>query len=182
MRDLPGGQWSPLLIGHQWPGRDALAALAAAAENRATTADAHNSYAESLRTIRLGLLADQQGIAADAARHAFQAGEQSSRGIVEHNETKRDAYRWAHRYVAELRSALGDIARSGNIEIRQVLDSQRPPADKISAIVNTIAAAQTQTTRSIVSEPHRARWCGRTSERRPRPASPRRLGDRTRAR
>jgi hypothetical protein len=144
MRDLPGGQWSPLLIGHQWPGRDALAALAAAAENRATTADAHNSYAESLRAIRLGLLADQQGIAADAARHAFQAGEQSSRGVVEHNETKRDAYRWAHRYVAELRSALGDIARSGNIEIRQVLDSQRPPADKISAIVNTIAAAQTQ--------------------------------------
>lgn len=144
MRDLPGGQWSPLLIGHQWPGRDALAALAAAAENRATTADAHNSYAESLRAIRLGLLADQQGIAADAARHAFQAGEQSSRGVVEHNETKRDAYRWAHRYVAELRSALGDIARSGNAEIRQVLDSQRPPADKISAIVSAIAAAQTQ--------------------------------------
>ncbi len=144
MRDLPGGQWSPLLIGHQWPGSDSLAALAAAAANRAATADAHNSYAESLRAIRMGVLADQQGIAADSARHAFEAGEQSARGVVEHNETSRDAYRWAHRYVAELRSALGDIARSGNIEIRQVLDSQRPPADKISAIVSTIAAAQTQ--------------------------------------
>lgn len=144
MRDLPGGHWSPLLIGHQWPGSDSLAALAAAAANRAAAADAHNSYAESLRAIRMGVLADQQGIAADSARHAFQAGEQSARGVVEHNETKRDAYRWAHRYVAELRSALGDIARSGNIEIRQVLDSQRLPADKISAIVSTIAAAQTQ--------------------------------------
>ena len=144
MRDLPGGQWSPLLIGHQWPGSDSLAVLAAAAQNRAAAADAHTSYAESLRSVREGLLADQQGIAADSARLAFRAGEDSARGVVENNETKRDAYRSAHRYVAELRSALGDIARSGDDEIRQVLDSQRPLADKISAIVNTIAAAQTQ--------------------------------------
>jgi hypothetical protein len=144
MRDLPGGQWSPLLIGHQWPGSDSLAVLAAAAQNRAAAADAHTSYAESLRSVREGLMADQQGIAADSARLAFRAGEDFTRGVVENNETKRDAYRSAHRYVAELRSALGDIARSGDDEIRQVLDSQRPLADKISAIVNTIATAQTQ--------------------------------------
>lgn len=115
-----------------------------AAQNRAAAADAHTSYAESLKSVREGLLADQQGIAADSARLAFQAGEDSARGVVENNETKRDAYRSAHRHVSELRSALGEIARTGDNEIRQVLESQRPLADKINAIVTTIAAAQTQ--------------------------------------
>ena len=144
MPDLPGGDWTPLLIGHQWPGSASLAALAASERNRAATAAAHNHYAESLRAVRMGALAGQQGVAADAARHLFQSGEDAARGIAESNEAKRDSYRWAHRYVAELRSALQDIARDGNSEIRRVLDSRRPLAEKVSAIVGTIAAAQTQ--------------------------------------
>ncbi len=144
MPDLPGGEWSPLLIGHQWPGSASLASLAASEQNRAATAAAHNHYAESLRAVRMGTLAGQQGVAADAARRLFQSGEDAARGIAESNEAKRDSYRWAHRYVAELRSALQDIAREGNSEIRLVLDSQRPLAEKVSAIVGTIAAAQTQ--------------------------------------
>jgi hypothetical protein len=142
--DLPGGEWSPLLIGHQWPGSASLAALAASERNRAATAAAHNNYAESLRAVRVGTLASQQGVAADAARQLFQSGEDAALGIAESNEAKRDSYRWAHRYVAELRSALQDIAHVGNSEIRRVLDSQRPLAEKVSAIVGTIAAAQTQ--------------------------------------
>ncbi len=144
MPDLPGGEWSPLLIGHQWPGSASLAALAASERNRAATAAAHNNYAESLRAVRMGTLASQQGVAADAARQLFQSGEDAALGIAESNEAKRDSYRWAHRYVAELRSALQDIAHVGNSEIRRVLDSQRPLAEKVSAIVGTIAAAQTQ--------------------------------------
>lgn len=143
MSDLPGGRWSPLLIGHQWPGSETLAALAASAENRAATAAAHHEYAETLRSIRMGLLADQQGVAAESARRAFQAGEDSARGTVDGNETKRDSYLWAHRHIAELRSILTDIARNGNAEIRLALDSQLPISEKVSGVVRAILAAQT---------------------------------------
>ena len=142
--DLPGGQWSSLLVGHQWPGSESLAALSTSADNRAATASSHHGYAETLRSIRYGVLAEQQGITAEAARHAFRTGEDTARVIAENNEAKRDSYRWAHRHVAELRSALRDIADSGNSEIRRTLDSRAPLAEKISAIVSTITNAQTQ--------------------------------------
>ena len=144
MNDLPDGPWSPLLIGHQWPGSESLAGLAASAENRTATAAAHHSYAETLRSIRIGVVAEQQGIVAEAARHAFRTGEDYARNIAESNETKRDSYREAHRHVTELRSALRDIADSGNAEIRRALDSHGPLPEKVSTIVRTITDAQTQ--------------------------------------
>ncbi len=142
MGDLPAGEWSPLLVGHQWPAGAALAALAASADNRAATAAAHDRYAETLRSIRNGPLAEQQGITAESARQLFRTGADYAQSIAETNETKGDSYRWAHRYVAELRSALSDIADSGNAEIRRTLDSNRPLAEKVGAIVSTITDAQ----------------------------------------
>jgi hypothetical protein len=141
--DVPSGDWSALLVGHQWPDSASLAALVDAARRRAAIAVAHTEYAENLRAIRTLALANQQGETAANINAAFENGEHAAKAVSDANATKENAYGSALRHTSELRGSLTEIASRGNSEIQSILTSKLTPSDKLSAIVTTIVAAQT---------------------------------------
>ena len=144
MTDLPPGEWSPLLVGHQWPTGATLSTLAAAADHRAAAHTSHDSYADTLQAIRTEYLGIQEGVAAEAARGMFRSGEETARTIAAKNLGKRASYVAALRAVSELRSDLETIAEHGNAAIRRVLDSEDSAAAQVSAIVEIVTDAQQQ--------------------------------------
>lgn len=81
MIDFPPGQWSPLLMGHQWPDASSIVTLQGASTNRDAAGHAFDTYADALQTIRLGPLGAQEGVTADDTRAAFQTGEQHAREL-----------------------------------------------------------------------------------------------------
>ncbi len=143
MSDIPAGEWSALLVGHQWPGSASLAALGDAARRRAAIAASQTEYAGNLRVTRTVTLANQQGVTAERIHAAFESGEQAAANVSDANATKQNAYGSALRHAGELRDALTEIANHGNSEIQAILSSQRALPDKLSAIVTTVVAAQT---------------------------------------
>ncbi len=144
MPDLPSGEWSQLLIGHQWPGSMSLAILSAAAADRAALGSAYDDYAEILRSVRTGILAAQEGLAADSARQSFGLGESGARDIAARNLAKHTSYTSAHQWITELRTELAAIAANGNSAIRRILDSGDPGPEKTIAIVQTVTDAHQQ--------------------------------------
>ena len=144
MADLPSGQWSSLLVGHQWPGSGALAILRAAAASRAGLGSDYDGYADVLRAIRTQVLDSQLGVTAESARQSFQSGETLARDIAARNLAKHQSYQSAHQWIAELRTDLETIAENGNTEIRRILDSTATAAEKISALTQAVTEAQVQ--------------------------------------
>lgn len=143
MSDLPGDQWAPLLVGHQWPGSSALAVLSAAAASRQAVGTSFHSYADALGSVAQTVLADQEGAAAENIRAAFRGGEEHARAVAERNAAKKEALDCAHRRASELRSALTEIADQGSRQIRSIIAGEDPTPAKISRIVEVVLAAQT---------------------------------------
>lgn len=142
MTDVPGGPWSAVLIGHQWPAFPALAALSSAATNRGTISDAFEAYSERIRAAATGILAAQQGVTAHTVQEAFHSGAEHARGVAERNAAKREALQQAHRLISELRSTLTEIADSGSRQIGAILDADESNRVKIAQIADVAAAAQ----------------------------------------
>jgi hypothetical protein len=142
MADLPRGQWSSLLVGHQWPGSEALTILRAAAASRAGLGSDYDGYADVLRAIRTHVLDSQLGVTAESARQSFQSGETLARDVAARNVAKHQSYESAHQWITELRTDLETIADDGNTEIRRILDSTATAAEKIGALVQTVTEAQ----------------------------------------
>jgi len=144
MPDLPSGEWSALLVGHQWPGSPSLATLRVAATDRAALGVAYDGYADTLRSVQTGALAGQEGLTAESTRRSFGLGESRARDIAARNLAKGRSYAVAGEWVTALRSDLAAIAADGNSEIRRILDTNSPAPQKISAIVQTVTTAQEQ--------------------------------------
>lgn len=144
MSDLPPGEWSELLVGHQWPGVDSLATLTSAATSRGSISNEFSSYADTLQSIRNETLAHQEGITAEDARHAFQTGETSARAVSERNSAAQTSYDSAHRSTQYLRTQLSEIARDGNAAIEDIQRSKDPLPIKLGKIVDVVSDAQTQ--------------------------------------
>lgn len=144
MIDSSLGPWTVLLIGHQWPGSESLAAMAAAAATRKTSSGALERYADSLRSVITGPLADQEGLTAEDARDAFSAGERHALALAEKNLTKGNSYESANRYVSEFRSELAEIAADGDAQIKQVLNSGDPAPIKFNKLVEIVVEAQSR--------------------------------------
>ena len=142
MADLPPGRWSSLLVGHQWPGSEALAILRAAAASRAGLGSDYDGYADVLRAIRTHVLDSQLGVTAESARQSFQSGETLARDVAARNLAKHQSYESAHQWITELRTDLATIADDGNTEIRRILDSTATAAEKIGALAQTVTEAQ----------------------------------------
>ena len=142
MADLPAGEWTGLLVGHQWPGSDTLGALLGAAARRGDQARAFDDYGNTLRGVRAAHLEAQDGRTAEEIRQAFRRGETRARDIAAGSDAKQRAYRSARQCAEDLRTDLADIAAAGNAAIRGILDSEAPAAQKVSAIVETVTAAQ----------------------------------------
>lgn len=142
MTDVPAGDWSALLVGHQWPGSATLGLLAAAAEQRTAANNDHENYADLLRAIRAQNLDIQEGAAAETARAIFHSGEQTARAIAAKNSGKAASYRAGHQAVSQLRAELQQIAEQGNAAIREVMQSGQPDAGRRAAIVAIVIDAQ----------------------------------------
>ncbi|MCB1264241.1 MAG: DUF5631 domain-containing protein [Mycobacterium sp.] len=142
MADLPTGEWSALLVGHQWPDSGTLGSLLGAAAHRGDLARAFDDYGNTLRGVRATHLDPQDGKTAEEIRQLFQRGEARVREISATSQTKQKAYRSARRCAEDLRADLADIAAAGNAAIRGILDSDAPTAQKVSAIVETVTTAQ----------------------------------------
>lgn len=142
--DLPPGPWTELLIGHHWPAASSLAALRAALAQRDAVQAAHDSYAETLASITEVTLAEQQGLAADAARARFQAGQCHARSVAERNRTKRESYQSAIATTEALRDDLTDIAARGNDTIETIRSSHAPTSAKVNAITEAITDAHAE--------------------------------------
>ena len=142
MPDLPSGEWSHLLIGHQWPDSAALSILGAAATERAALGSAYDGYADALNAVRTRTLATQEGVTADSTHQLFRSGELTARDIAARNLAKEASYTLAHRWVTDLRADLEAIAASGNSAIRRILDSEDPVPLKVSALVMAVTEAQ----------------------------------------
>ena len=142
MADLPSGEWSQLLIGHQWPDSAALNILSAAATGRAALGSSFDGYADALNSVRTGTLAAQEGVTADSTHQLFRLGELTARDIAARNLTKQTSYTSAHQWVTDLRDDLEAIAANGNSAIRRILDSDDPEPLKTSALVQAVTEAQ----------------------------------------
>lgn len=146
MTDLPPGDWSGLLVGHQWPHATSLAVLQSAAIQRSNSGEILDSYADELRSIRLGSIASQEGATADSHRAMFIAGEAHSRNIAEKHRIKVRAYNAAIASVESLRESLSEIAANGNLAIEEIRQSNAPTAVKLPEIVRIISQAQSDST------------------------------------
>lgn len=144
MTDLPPGEWSELLVGHQWPSSTSVMVLNTAAQQRETSEGLLDSYSSDISGIRLNHLAVQEGFAAETIRDLFLRGEQSSRELAHKNLRKRDAYAKAKQSVESLRNALAGLAVAGNAAISEVQHSQRPVGVKVSEIVSIVSDLNTQ--------------------------------------
>lgn len=140
--DLPPGQWSALLVGHQWPGQATMALLAAAADSRAAVHREHDGYADMLRAVRDEHLGMQEGATADTARELFRRGEQTSRDIAVRNTAKKLAYQAARQACGGLREDLESIAAEGHAAIDRVIESGGSAAGQRTAIAAIVAEAQ----------------------------------------
>lgn len=140
--DLPPGEWSALLVGHQWPSLTALMATGEAATSRKTIGAAYETYSETLGRILSGPLAEQEGVTAEATRQLFQHGQSQSRELSAKNLTKSSAYQSASQWVSSLRDDLTTIAEDGNSEIRTIINSKMPEVAKIGKITTIVAKAQ----------------------------------------
>lgn len=144
MSELTGDEWTSVLVGHQWPGSAALAILSAAAASRRELSNSFHGYADVLQSVT-AFLSGQQGDTADGIRAAFRGGEDHARAVAERNCAKAAALTHAHRCVAELRSALGEIADRGSTQIRSITEG--PDTAKAARITEVIQEARAEADR-----------------------------------
>jgi hypothetical protein len=113
----PPGEWSPLLVGHQWPSESAVAQLGLWQENREQIADSHHYIADLLNAAKTGPLAVQEGITADSLVQVFHEGEQRARQTAVKNGVKKEAYGAALGSVNSLRDKLSDISEQVTVAL-----------------------------------------------------------------
>ncbi|WP_156628540.1 hypothetical protein, partial [Mycobacterium sp. 1274756.6] len=144
MNDLPGGDFSKLLVGEHWPSELAVSDVVQASINRREVRSNFTSYSDQLLEIRSGALAKQSGQTADYLRSAFETGVQQARSTAEANEAKNHAYESAHSLATGLRAELSSIALDGESRIRAVQQSKKSMTSKVAEITEIIADSQTR--------------------------------------
>jgi hypothetical protein len=138
MTGFPPGEWSPLLVGDQWPDDQDLMALSHSKINRGNTKTGYMHFADTLRNAQAGPLAEQQGHTADDLRDAFRQGENEARRVAEKNGIKESAYGSAYDSMLSLQHDLTALAEEGNKQIKQIQESKEPVEAKVTQIVAAI--------------------------------------------
>jgi hypothetical protein len=138
MSEFPRGEWSPVLVGDQWPSDLAMATIDQGETNRGNTETGFNHFGDLLHDAQTGPLAEQQGHTADDIRDAFRRGEQQARQVAHKNGVKRKAYSTAHDSMQSLRQVLTGLADEGNKAIEDIKNSKEPTELKVGQIVGVI--------------------------------------------
>lgn len=135
---FPPGEWSPSIVGDQWPRDDDMVAIQHGKTNREAIETGFNGYADMLSRARTGPLAGQQGHTADDLRNAFQRGEEDARLVALKNGVKQSAYGTACDSTQGLRQDLTGLAEEGNKQIKEIQNSKEPAEAKVTQIVAAI--------------------------------------------
>jgi hypothetical protein len=138
MSPFPAGEWSFLLVGHQWPNDQDLMALSYGKNNRSQIKTGFIHFADMLRSARTGPLADQQGYTIEDLRNAFSQGESQARQIADKNGVKENAYISAYDSAISLQNDLTNLAEEGNKRINEIQNSKEPVEAKVTQIVAAI--------------------------------------------
>lgn len=142
MTAFPAGEWSVLLIGHQWPQDQELSALSAGARNRGQVRTEYSRLAELLRISRTGSLSDQRGFTIDDLRATVRRGEEHALSVAEKSCVKEAAYTLAYHAVSSLQHDLAAIAEEGNKEIQSIQNSPDAYEAKVSKITSVVTRFQ----------------------------------------
>lgn len=137
--DLPPGDWTPILVGDQWPSSASLQSTMDCAEKRAALVSELDHYADVLVQIRHQSLAPQEGITAEEIRGEFDRGIAEAQRVAEVNRAKSKSYLAAHNTISEFRSKLGTLAAEGNSRIDAVNQSKQPLPEKVTAILTIVS-------------------------------------------
>lgn len=138
MIDFPPGEWSPLLVGDQWPDAQDVLALQHGKTNRGMVKTGYQNFADILRNAQTGPLADQHGHTADDLRNSFAQGENLARQVAEKNGIKEGAYSTSYDSIQSLRHDLTSLAEEGNKQIKDIQDSKEPVEVKVTQIVAAV--------------------------------------------
>lgn len=138
MTGFPSGEWTPLLVGHQWPSDLAVAALSGGQSNREIIEMGFDQFGDVLRDAQIGPLVDQQGCTADDIRTTFRRGEEQARQVAEKNGVKKNAYATARESMLSLRQDLSNLADEGNQAIKAIQNSKEPLEAKVAQVVSVI--------------------------------------------
>lgn len=142
MASLPGGAWSGLIVGHQWPSDQAMAQIEYWKASRAYVSIGHEYVANSLELAKAGPLSMQSGRAAESISDLFDEGERLARGIAIKNQGKACDYSAVVTALGALREDLSDIASRGSAEIEQIQKSKKSTAEKAVDILVIVRAKQ----------------------------------------
>lgn len=137
--DLPPGDWTPILVGDQWPNSASLQSTLDCAENRAALVSELDHYADVLVQIRHQSLAPQEGITAEEIRGDFERGIAEAQRVADVNRAKSKSYSAAHNAISEFRIKLGTLAAEGNRRIDAVNQSKQPLPEKVTAILTIVS-------------------------------------------
>lgn len=135
---FPPGEWSPLLVGDQWPDDHDLMALSDSKINRGNIKAGYTRFADMLRNTQTGPLAEQRGHTADDLRNTFCQGENHALRVAEKNNVKETAYGSAYDSMLSLRHDLAGLAEDGNNQIKEIQHSKQPTETKVTQIVTVI--------------------------------------------
>ena len=142
--DLPPGEWTPLLVGDQWPSSISLETVLKAAAARREMASTYEHYADLLTTIKESNIAPQEGTTAEDLRGEFNRSIANARHIANVNRVKSTSYLAVDRTVSELRSKLTSLAEDGNSRIDAVNTSKKPLPVKVAEILAILTETRAQ--------------------------------------
>lgn len=137
--DLPEGDWTPILIGEQWPSSASLQITLNSAEKRTAIVSEIEHYADVLVQIRDQNLATQEGTTAEEIRGDFDHGIATAQRVADVNRVKSKSYSAARNAASEFQSKLESLAAEGNSRIDAVNQSMQPVAEKATAILNIVS-------------------------------------------
>ena len=136
--DLPPGEWTPFLIGDQWPSSVGLETTLASAVQRGRLASSFETYSALLIETAIQNLAPQRGITAEESRAEFNRGVATARSIAEINRVKNKSYETVHRAVSNFQNSLRSLAAEGNGRIAKSESAAAALPDKIAEIIAII--------------------------------------------
>ncbi|MBI2703009.1 DUF5631 domain-containing protein [Mycobacterium gordonae] len=143
MTDFPPGEWSPILVGDQWPDDNDLQALERAENSRQRINNSYQHFCDLLRQARTSQLSSQTGRTAQDLRDTFSNGEDHARRIAEKNEAKMSSYASALASARSLRQDLASVAADGNKEIESIKTSNEAATMKETRIIEAISRYRT---------------------------------------
>lgn len=137
--DLPGGKYTPPLIGAWWP--QPSTTLRTGAANWSAQQRDQESYAQDLHNQWIQLAAHNQGHTVDDLVSRFQHGEKHHLDLAEKYKAKADAFEKGADAIDSLRDGLRGIADDYNQRITNVENSKEPAPLKAVEIERLIAEA-----------------------------------------